>query len=73
MEAAKTIAQRGVVLIATAHGNTLGDLMRNPTLRDLVGGVGAVTLGDSAAKTSNSGRKVGCWRIATSHGTTKLL
>ena len=43
------------MLIATAHGNTLGDLLRNPTLRELVGGVTAVTLGDAAAK---GGKKV---------------
>ena len=48
--AARTIAERGVVLIATAHGNTLGNLLQNPTLSDLVGGVHAVTLGDEEAK-----------------------
>jgi hypothetical protein len=48
--AARTIAERGVQLIATAHGNTLDRLLMNPTLSDLVGGVQAVTLGDEEAK-----------------------
>lgn len=48
--AARTIAERGVQLIATAHGNTLDNLIMNPTLSDLVGGVQAVTLGDVEAR-----------------------
>jgi stage III sporulation protein SpoIIIAA len=48
--AARTIAERGVQLIATAHGNTLANLIANPTLSDLVGGVQAVTLGDDEAR-----------------------
>ncbi len=48
--AARTIAERGVVLIATAHGNTLDNLLQNPTLSDLVGGVEVVTLSDEEAK-----------------------
>ncbi|RMF94070.1 MAG: AAA family ATPase [Nitrospinota bacterium] len=48
--AARTIAERGVQLIATAHGNTLDRLLMNPTLSDLVGGVQAVILGDEEAK-----------------------
>lgn len=48
--AARTIAQRGVQLIATAHGNTLDNLLKNPTLSDLVGGVQSVILGDEEAK-----------------------
>ncbi len=48
--AARTIAERGVQLIGTAHGNTLGNLMVNPTLSDLIGGIQAVTLGDEEAK-----------------------
>ena len=47
--AARTIAERGVQLIATAHGNTLENLMVNPTLSDLVGGVQTVTLSDEEA------------------------
>ena len=42
--AARTIAERGVQLIGTAHGNTLENLMMNPTLSDLVGGIQSVTL-----------------------------
>jgi Uncharacterized protein conserved in bacteria len=49
-EAARTIAERGVRLIGTAHGNTLENLVFNPTLADLVGGVQAVTLGDEEAR-----------------------
>lgn len=48
--AARTIAERGVMLIATAHGNTLDNLIKNPTLSDLVGGIDTVTLGDEEAK-----------------------
>ena len=48
--AARTIAERGVQLIATAHGNTLENLLMNPTLSDLVGGIQAVTLSDEEAK-----------------------
>lgn len=48
--AARTIAERGVQLVGTAHGNTLDNLMINPTLSDLVGGIQAVTLGDEEAR-----------------------
>ncbi|MGC8837164.1 MAG: R3H domain-containing nucleic acid-binding protein [Anaerolineae bacterium] len=48
--AARTIAERGVQLIATAHGNTLDNLLMNPTLSDLVGGIQAVTLSDEEAR-----------------------
>lgn len=48
--AARTIAQRGVQLIATAHGNELENVMKNPSLNDLVGGIASVTLGDEEAK-----------------------
>ncbi len=48
--AARTIAERGVQLIGTAHGNTLDNLVRNPTLSDLIGGVQTVTLGDEEAR-----------------------
>lgn len=48
--AARTIAERGVQLIATAHGNTLENLLMNPTLSDLVGGVQVVTLSDEEAR-----------------------
>jgi stage III sporulation protein SpoIIIAA len=48
--AARTIAERGVQLIGTAHGNKLENVLRNPTLSDLVGGVQTVTLGDEEAR-----------------------
>ena len=48
--AARTIAERGVQLIATAHGNSLENLLMNPTLSDLVGGIQAVTLSDEEAR-----------------------
>ncbi len=48
--AARTIAERGVQLIGTAHGNTLDNLLINPTLSDLIGGIQAVTLGDEEAR-----------------------
>ncbi len=48
--AARTIAERGVQLIATAHGNSLDNLLLNPTLSDLVGGIEAVTLSDEEAR-----------------------
>ena len=48
--AARTIAERGVQLIATAHGNSLDNLILNPTLSDLVGGIQTVTLGDDEAR-----------------------
>ncbi|MFC1908694.1 R3H domain-containing nucleic acid-binding protein [Chloroflexota bacterium] len=49
-QAARTIAERGVQLVGTAHGNELENLMMNPTLADLVGGIQSVTLGDEEAK-----------------------
>ena len=49
-EASRTIAERGVQLVATAHGNTLENLIMNPTLCDLIGGIDSVTLGDEEAK-----------------------
>lgn len=48
--AARTIAERGVMLVATAHGNSLDNLLMNPTLSDLVGGIQTVTLSDEEAK-----------------------
>ena len=48
--AARTIAERGVQLVGTAHGNTLENLLMNPTLSDLIGGIQAVTLSDDEAK-----------------------
>jgi len=49
-QAARTIAERGVQLIGTAHGNSLENLLLNPTLSDLVGGIESVTLSDEEAR-----------------------
>ncbi len=49
-EAARTIAERGVQLIGTAHGRSLDNLMMNPTLADLIGGIQSVTLSDEEAR-----------------------
>lgn len=57
-QAARTIAERGVMLIATAHGNSLENLIKNPALSDLVGGVQSVTLGDDEAKRRASQKTV---------------
>jgi stage III sporulation protein SpoIIIAA len=56
--AARTIAERGVQLIATAHGNTLQNLIMNPTLSDLVGGIQTVTLGDEEARRRGTQKSV---------------
>jgi len=48
--AARTIAERGVQLVGTAHGNSLENLLQNPTLSDLIGGIQAVTLSDEEAR-----------------------
>ncbi|MCS6872779.1 MAG: AAA family ATPase [Anaerolineae bacterium] len=48
--AARTIAERGVQLIGTAHGQTLDNLLNNPTLSDLIGGIKSVTLSDEEAR-----------------------
>ena len=57
-QAARTIAERGVMLIATAHGNSLENLIKNPVLSDLVGGIQSVTLGDDEAKRRASQKTV---------------
>lgn len=49
-QAARTIAERGVQLVGTAHGTSLESLMLNPTLADLIGGIQSVTLGDEEAR-----------------------
>jgi len=56
--AARTIAERGVQLIATAHGNTLDNLILNPTLSDLIGGIQTVTLGDDEARRRRTRKSV---------------
>jgi stage III sporulation protein SpoIIIAA len=56
--AARTIAERGVQLIATAHGNTLENLLQNPTLSDLIGGIQPVILSDEEARRRGSQKTV---------------
>jgi len=56
--AARTIAERGVQLIGTAHGNSLDNLMVNPTLSDLIGGIQTVTLGDEEARRRRTQKSV---------------
>jgi hypothetical protein len=56
--AARTIAERGVQLIGTAHGNSLDNLMINPTLSDLIGGIQSVTLGDEEARRRRTQKSV---------------
>ncbi|NEN98743.1 MAG: AAA family ATPase, partial [Moorea sp. SIO3I7] len=57
-QAARTIAERGVMLVGTAHGNRIENLIKNPTLSDLVGGIQAVTLGDDEARRRGSQKTV---------------
>lgn len=56
--AARTIAERGVQLIGTAHGTTLENLILNPTLSDLVGGVETVTLSDEEARRRRTSKTI---------------
>lgn len=56
--AARTIAERGVQLIGTAHGQTLENLLLNPTLSDLIGGIQTVTLSDEEARKRGSQKTV---------------
>ncbi|AFY65277.1 R3H domain-containing nucleic acid-binding protein [Geitlerinema sp. PCC 7407] len=56
--AARTIAERGVQLVGTAHGNQIANLIKNPTLSDLVGGIQSVTLGDDEARRRGSQKTV---------------
>merc|ERR1711966_457473 len=56
--AARTIAERGVQLIGTAHGNALENLIKNPTITDLIGGIQHVTLGDEEAKRRGSAKSI---------------
>ena len=57
-EAARTIAERGVQLVGTAHGNILENLMMNPTLSDLIGGIQTVTLGDEEARRRHTQKSI---------------
>ena len=56
--AARTIAERGVQLVGTAHGNALENLIKNPTITDLIGGIQYVTLGDEEAKRRSSSKSI---------------
>ncbi|XP_059449023.1 uncharacterized protein ycf45 isoform X1 [Corylus avellana] len=56
--ACRSIAERGVMLIGTAHGQRLENIIKNPTLSDLVGGVETVTLGDGEARARNSQKTI---------------
>ena len=57
-DAARTIAERGVQLVGTAHGNSLENLLMNPTLSDLIGGIQTVTLGDEEARRRHTQKSV---------------
>nr|WP_245595910.1 R3H domain-containing nucleic acid-binding protein [Gloeobacter kilaueensis] len=57
-QAARTIAERGVQLVGTAHGNRLENLIKNPTLSDLIGGIQTVTLGDEEARRRGTQKSV---------------
>jgi stage III sporulation protein SpoIIIAA len=56
--AARTIAERGVQLVGTAHGRALDNLIKNPTLTDLIGGIQYVTLGDEEARRRGSSKSI---------------
>ena len=57
VDAIRTTIERGVLVIASAHGENLLSIIRNPILNDLLGGVQAVTLGDERARLEQHGRK----------------
>lgn len=57
-DAANTIAERGVVLVATAHGISLENVIQNPLLSDLVGGIETVTIGDEEAKRRGTNKSI---------------
>jgi stage III sporulation protein SpoIIIAA len=56
--AARTIGERGVNLVGTAHGNTLANLLKNPTTSELIGGIQYVTLGDEEAKRRGTSKSI---------------
>src|SRR3972149_6762215 len=66
--AARTIAERGVQLIGTAHGNNLENLLLNPTLSDLIGGIESVTLSDEEARRRGTQKTVLERRAAPTFG-----
>lgn len=57
-QACRSIAERGVMLIGTAHGEHLANIIKNPTLSDLIGGVETVTLGDEEARARRSQKSI---------------
>ncbi|GAB4817301.1 hypothetical protein N2152v2_004347 [Parachlorella kessleri] len=67
--AAKSIGQRGVVMVGTAHGVSLESLLKNPELNSLVGGVHQVVLGDEEARKTNGGSKTRTERCAPTFST----
>ncbi|WOG92162.1 hypothetical protein DCAR_0311422 [Daucus carota subsp. sativus] len=58
VQACRSIAERGVMLIGTAHGEQLENIIKNPTLSSLIGGVQTVTLGDLEARSRNSKKSI---------------
>nr|XP_027094201.1 uncharacterized protein ycf45-like [Coffea arabica] len=64
VNACRTIAERGVMLVGTAHGEGLENIVKNPILVDLIGGVKSVTLGDEEARVRNS-KKIIFERVAS--------
>lgn len=56
--AARTIAEKGVQLVGTTHGNCLENLIKNPPLSDLIGGIQCVTLSDDEAKKRNTQKSI---------------
>ena len=56
--AARTISERGVQLIGTAHGNSLESVIKNPLLTDLIGGIQYVTLSDEEAKRRSTQKSI---------------
>merc|ERR1712087_71268 len=56
--ACRSIAERGVKLVATAHGHTLKNILKNPSIRDLVGGIESVTLGDEEARSRGTNKTI---------------
>jgi stage III sporulation protein SpoIIIAA len=56
--AARTIAERGVQLVGTAHGSAIENLIKNPTISDLIGGIQSVTIGDEEAKRRGSSKSI---------------
>jgi stage III sporulation protein SpoIIIAA len=63
----RTVAARGVLLVATAYGSSLSDLLSSPDLCDLVGGVKVVNLGHHLASSSNGGHKVWSVKVQPKH------